>query len=96
MNDQLLPGGFVVLRGVAIHVAKLRRYTTDVRRFMRFLPFVEDLENLGVGTPAWKARLRSMKRDEIRGTRLTIDELGRLYFAEAAELGDGLDEEEEA
>ena len=92
MNDQLLPGGFVVLRGMAMHVAKLRRYTTDVRRFMRFLPFVEDLENLGVGTPAWKARLRSMKRDEILGVRLTMAELSNLFVAEAAEL----DEEERA
>ena len=92
MNDQLLPGGFVVLRGMAMHVAKLRRHTTDVRRFMRFLPFVEDLENLGAGTPAWKARLRSMKRDEILGVRLTMAELSNLFVAEAAEL----DEEERA
>jgi len=86
-----LPAGYVELRGVAVHVARLRRYTTDIHRFMQYLPFVEDLESLGAATPAWRARLRQMKRDEIKGVQVTSRELVQFYYAESASLLEGDD-----
>jgi hypothetical protein len=91
-TDQL-PAGYTLVSGVAIHVASLRRYTTDVHRFQRFLPFIEELESLGVGSPAWKAMVATLTRDEIRGVQLTMQETVVLSQALAADLLDGIEDE---
>ena len=62
MTRQTLPPGSIDIVTHAIHVAQLRRHTTDLQRFLRLLPYARQLD--GVAPALRKPRLsmpRSMR-----------------------------------
>lgn len=43
MSEKEMPG-YLDVGGVLVHVAEIRRYTSDTRRFRKYLPIVKELE----------------------------------------------------
>jgi hypothetical protein len=81
-----LPAGYVDLDGVAVHVAKLRNYTTDVRRFMRCYPVCQALEQHPPGSEPWRDIVRGLTDEDRQGVAVTLREAGALFMALSADL----------
>jgi len=81
-----LPAGYIAITGGAVHIAHLRKYTSDHHRFMRCKPIVAELERLGQGSAEWRSRLNSMSDAEIDDVSDTMRELGQLHHALAEYL----------
>jgi hypothetical protein len=85
MTEQL-SAGYIDVGGTAIHVAELRRYTKDLRRFRRYVPIASELRALGQGTPAWIERMEQLDDAAIDDLVATEEECAALFAALAADL----------
>ena len=81
MIEQTLPAEYVDLGTHAMHVAELRRYTSDVHRLLKHLPLACELIGLPQGSPdAWPI---SERADSSRALNATLREASAMMFAAA-------------
>jgi hypothetical protein len=82
-----LPAGYMVLGkdGPAIHVAQLRKMTSDLERFKGFLPLALEVGDMEPGTPEWVA-FAERHIDYLPQIRATLIELGQIQVACAEEM----------
>ena len=81
-----LPAGFIDLDGAAVHVATLRRFTTDVHRFQRLYPIVRKIQAHAPGSAAWVEQVAAIDRGDLAAVQTTLTEAGALHEALASEL----------
>ena len=79
-----LPAGYVDIEGAAIHVAKLRKFTTDVNRFRKYLQTAVAITKTEPQSPAWIELVESA--DSIDELLVTMTELGHLNLTIAEDL----------
>ena len=73
-----LPAGFVVLSNAAIHISKLRNHTTDVHRFLRLQPLIEELMLHEPDTEPWRGVTAGLSLSERRELVKTMYESSAL------------------
>lgn len=88
MDENKLPAGYVDLGTHAIHIAKLRKLTPDVDRFMKYLPHALDLQTYAPGSPEAFALFDKAAPSRSEGEDLlqTVNELAEFQFAAAGAL----------
>lgn len=96
MSANQLPAGYVVLSNVAVHISQLRKYTTDVRRFQRYLPLIDELMLHEPGTDPWRKVTVGLSLAERREFETTMYESAALKRACIEDLSEenpeGLDD----
>lgn len=80
------PAGYLDVNGTLIHVAELRKYTTDIHRFRNYLPAAVELCKHAPHSPPWIDVVESA--ENLDALLDTVRELGRFNLAEA----DGLEQ----
>lgn len=90
MDPNNMPAGWVNLGYVALHVAKLRKFTTDLQRFIRWTPVATALQPLKAGSKeAWDLIDKEcVSQQEINDLAETLRETASLQLHLAAELKD--------
>ena len=76
MNESTheLPAGYIDFCGlVAIHLAELRKHTTDIHRFQKYVGLALELEPTENGTEEWLSVVE--KADDIEALMLTCREI---------------------
>ena len=76
-----LPAGYVDLHFMAMHVANLRKHTSDIHRMQKYLPLAIELSSTEPFSPESLAVFE--KADCKENLLLTCRELGELWHSEA-------------
>jgi len=84
MSLNSLPPGFVDLGTGAVHIATLRRFTSDVHRFMRHLPLMRELAEHEPGSRG--AAELIARAGDVDAFALSLRECGELELALAREI----------
>ncbi|MEM8489623.1 MAG: hypothetical protein AAF756_02270 [Pseudomonadota bacterium] len=74
-----LPPGFVEIGGSAVHVSELRKHTSDLRRFLEYLPATVQLEDLQPESE--EAQAIYAQAEDINLLTLTLAEHGAMLIA---------------
>ncbi|MEA3276572.1 MAG: hypothetical protein U9Q81_15030 [Pseudomonadota bacterium] len=53
-TQKALPAGYVEIGDVAVHVALVRKHSSNVARFLKWLPAALELEQHEIGSPHWR------------------------------------------
>lgn len=73
-----LPAGYLDVDGVAVHLAEVRRHSTDVHRFQRLLPVALEVTRLQPQSPEWCAVIDRMEAADRPALAVTLQELGAI------------------
>lgn len=80
------PAGFVEIGKNAVHIAFIRRYSSDVQRFIRCLPVIERMRLFKPGSAEWGAIASTLDFLQRRDVERTFYELASVNFAMAEHL----------
>ena len=79
-----LPAGYVDLGFMAMHTAKLRKHTTDIHRFQKYVSLAVELEPTAPHSAESVAVFERADCEE--SLRLTCRELAQMWLLTAADL----------
>jgi len=79
-----MPAGYMQVAGIAVHVAEVRKYAGDIRRFQKYLPLAEEIRNHEAGSPDWIRVIEQAPDAEALAD--TVAELGAFLAACADQL----------
>ena len=79
-----LPAGYIEISDVAIPISRLEKFTTDVDRFLKYLPAATEINNHEPRSPRWIEIAESA--ENIKDLAATVGELGRFHTAMAEDL----------
>jgi len=79
-----LPAGYMTVNGVAVHIAEVRKYTSDIHRFREYLPLAEEIMQHEIGSPeSWEVVDKAPDPEALADT---VAELGAFLAACADQL----------